>query len=1106
MASLNGSVGPPPPISLRVALRIRPFQKHDHTPKAEVTVRTVSHDEVDFCEEDVNDDRAVEKQFRFDRVFGPGSTQESVFAECVGPLVDSLIDGVGGCIFAYGQTGSGKTFSMIGPDGGQDVSAHVGSEAGMLPMAAAEIFRRIARLENDAQAAAQSDTQVSAFEVRVVFLEIHESNVYDLLAPDNGGERRSLRIREDNDGQTYADGATAQKVSSVKQLLKEVVKGAKARTTAATNMNDTSSRSHALLTLTLEHRWVPAGATKEGGKTMFQRRVSRLTMADLAGSEHVERASEGRSNAKSTMSAGIHTNLGLHYLGRVMAARAAASDHVPYRDNPLTLLLKPSLDGNSLAWLLACVGPDRSNATQTLSTLKFARLCCTVALRPQRAMTTEVASTDPMDGDSHDPDPLLRRRALWIEAPGHGDVFARCAGDASKPLLLYVHGSGPQNSSAFWNEHVPMMLRASQGRFYIVAIDCPGYGRSPGDKQTIRSYPGPFLSAVVRALGRKSAAAIIGSSQGSAATLNAVLEWPTLSHAVALVHPVTHEPRKFAKCTTPTILMYDVDDPGHPVQVGRRLRSILHESRYFEFGSKDGEWDFAHLPTELLCLFRDKPLPKNCGLPKDKLPELTRIAGGLCAWIEGGEDGPVWGASSDGKLLEEQEEVEDGAAANGENDDVWSAVLDPSTNLIRYVHRGTGRSTSIRPPGATVLVGRLDGHGMSPPKRSSTRAVASGSKALVDGEEMCMQPADKQLFEQRREDLDSDDEAEMKEQENRDQAAQDEQEANQTHCDLCQKILIEPVRLAACRCALCACCVEETVKYTRHCPVCDTELRVKKGQTPDFDSAELARRTAERLVLLSGGAASTAVLPAAVAEEKEVEGGLGNFTTSFCMAEEKPNAEAKGEAKGVSVVSMERSAVYAQGARLMELRKERDAHARLVLEYGNTANPQGNRTLFSTSVAVKKVNGLENLKSDQIISRVEFNINPSYDRPTFVAREADTKGPKKGQYVYDYAMARTFPCVITVHFKDKVGLPPIELGWCVQDWNEDTDVGRQSKSEGKPFSEKRRIIIQLPTGGLQKRRSTKKLEYAADPPLDGWLRFNNEGQGRISYIGSLRPL
>ena len=108
-----------------------------------------------------------------------------------------------------------------------------------------------------------------------------------------------------------------------------------------------------------------------------------------------------------------------------------------------------------------------------------------------------------------------------------------------------------------------------------MAIDCPGYGRSrPGVCQTIRSHPGAFLRAVVSALGRRSCACLVGSSQGAAATLNAVLEYPGLADTVALCHPVTHAPlERFRDLPQPALMAYDTRDDGHPVSVGRTLRS-----------------------------------------------------------------------------------------------------------------------------------------------------------------------------------------------------------------------------------------------------------------------------------------------------------------------------------------------------------------------------------------------------------------------------------------------------------------------------------------------------------------------------------------------------
>jgi len=124
---------------------------------------------------------------------------------------------------------------------------------------------------------------------------------------------------------------------------------------------------------------------------------------------------------------------------------SSASDeqHVPYRDSSLTRLLQPSLSGNALTAMLACVSPAVDNHCMSLSTLKFARVALTVQSRPVLAATTDIVNTDPMAADCHDPDTVTDRRAIVIDVPGWGEVFARCCGDASAPLILWVHGSGP---------------------------------------------------------------------------------------------------------------------------------------------------------------------------------------------------------------------------------------------------------------------------------------------------------------------------------------------------------------------------------------------------------------------------------------------------------------------------------------------------------------------------------------------------------------------------------------------------------------------------------------------------------------------------------------
>ena len=99
-----------------------------------------------------------------------------------------------------------------------------------------------------------------------------------------------------------------------------------------------------------------------------------------------------------------------------------------------------------------------------------------------------------------------------------------------------------------------------------VAIDCPGYGRSPGDRQTIRSYPTALLGAVVRSLGHRRAAAVVGSSQGSCACFNALLDAPKLAERIAVFHPVGHAVERYSAIAQPTLLVFDTEDAGHPVR------------------------------------------------------------------------------------------------------------------------------------------------------------------------------------------------------------------------------------------------------------------------------------------------------------------------------------------------------------------------------------------------------------------------------------------------------------------------------------------------------------------------------------------------------------
>ena len=146
-----------------------------------------------------------------------------------------------------------------------------------------------------------------------------------------------------------------------------------------------------------------------------------------------------------------------------------AQSELPYRDSTLTRLMQSSLGGKAETQMLACVSPAEIEAALTMHTLKYASSARSVVLKPEAATVTTELETDPMLTDVEDDDISLNRRCIWIETADFGDVFARCVGDPTDPLILYVHGSGPCNSSNFWSKLVvDVATLASAGKISSV--------------------------------------------------------------------------------------------------------------------------------------------------------------------------------------------------------------------------------------------------------------------------------------------------------------------------------------------------------------------------------------------------------------------------------------------------------------------------------------------------------------------------------------------------------------------------------------------------------------------------------------------------------------
>ncbi|KAL4874063.1 hypothetical protein BDV12DRAFT_1686 [Aspergillus spectabilis] len=298
------------------------------------------------------------KSFAFDRSYwsfdknAPNyADQDSLFSDLGVPLLDNAFQGYNNCIFAYGQTGSGKSYSMMG----------YGKEYGVIPRICQSMFERITAIQQDKSLGCT---------VEVSYLEIYNERVRDLLNPSNKG---NLKVREHPSTGPYVEDLAKLVVRSFDEIENLMDEGNKARTVAATNMNETSSRSHAVFTLMLTQK------RHDAETSMDTEKVSRISLVDLAGSERAN--STGATGAR--LKEGAEINRSLSTLGRViasladlasgkMAGKKKAASMVPYRDSVLTWLLKDSLGGNSMTAMIAAISPADINFDETLSTLRYA--------------------------------------------------------------------------------------------------------------------------------------------------------------------------------------------------------------------------------------------------------------------------------------------------------------------------------------------------------------------------------------------------------------------------------------------------------------------------------------------------------------------------------------------------------------------------------------------------------------------------------------------------------------------------------------------------------------------------------------------------------------
>lgn len=344
--------------NIQVCCRIRPLTNGEIKRGTKRAVEPLSESEVG-----VFDDRTKNwKSFQFDKVWGPGSHQLGVFQD-VEPLALSVVDGYNACIFAYGQTGSGKTYTM---EGGQ------GSNRGISFRTIEKVFNLLNYrvVKQDAIIKKFKDTQKNGkesldaaggrfeFSIKVGMLEIYNDLVYDLLVKTGKGKKKNaLEIKRNKEGRIEVAGLTKEPVNSVKDVIVMLKRGNESRSTAATEMNEHSSRSHMVLKIE-----VSSGLEGEEPTT------GSLFLVDLAGSERVRKSGVQGANLKEA----TQINKSLSALGNVMEALDRKASHVPYRDSKLTYLLQDSLGGNSRTMMVVAVCPTSPSFDETTHALNFA--------------------------------------------------------------------------------------------------------------------------------------------------------------------------------------------------------------------------------------------------------------------------------------------------------------------------------------------------------------------------------------------------------------------------------------------------------------------------------------------------------------------------------------------------------------------------------------------------------------------------------------------------------------------------------------------------------------------------------------------------------------
>ncbi|XP_036111455.1 kinesin-like protein KIF1B isoform X11 [Molossus molossus] len=423
--------------SVKVAVRVRPFNSRETSKESKCIIQMQGNSTSIV---NPKNPKEAPKSFSFDYSYWSHTSPEDpcfasqnrVYNDIGKEMLLHAFEGYNVCIFAYGQTGAGKSYTMMGKQ--------EESQAGIIPQLCEELFEKI----ND------NCNEEMSYSVEVSYMEIYCERVRDLLNPKNKG---NLRVREHPLLGPYVEDLSKLAVTSYTDIADLMDAGNKARTVAATNMNETSSRSHAVFTIVFTQK-------KHDTETnLSTEKVSKISLVDLAGSERAD-----STGAKGTrLKEGANINKSLTTLGKVISALAEVdnctskskkkkkTDFIPYRDSVLTWLLRENLGGNSRTAMVAALSPADINYDETLSTLRYAD-------RAKQIKCNAVINEDPNAKLVRELKEEVTRLKDLLRAQGLGDIID------IDPLIDDYSGSGGKYLKDFQNNKHRYLLASENQR------------------------------------------------------------------------------------------------------------------------------------------------------------------------------------------------------------------------------------------------------------------------------------------------------------------------------------------------------------------------------------------------------------------------------------------------------------------------------------------------------------------------------------------------------------------------------------------------------------------------------------------------------------------